>query len=111
MTSFLHAEAAQKYLNAENATRPYAKTVVERSGIAAYLDSGAEANVLDFACGTGVVVQELYDTVPKGKWGQLKVLGTDISPPMLEYLRARGENQEWTGLETKIVDGNVSFLY
>jgi ubiquinone/menaquinone biosynthesis C-methylase UbiE len=111
MGSFLDAEAAQKYKNAEKATRPYAKIIVEKAGLAEFLESGAEANILDFACGTGVVVQEIYDTIPREKWGQLKVLGTDISQPMLEYLRARGENQGWTGLETKIVDGNVSLLY
>jgi ubiquinone/menaquinone biosynthesis C-methylase UbiE len=110
MTSFLDAEAAQKYKNAENATRPYAKTIIQQSGIVAYLNLGGEANVLDFGCGTGVVVHELYNTVPKEKWGQLKVLGTDISPPMLEYLRARGDEQGWTALDTKIVDGNVSLL-
>ncbi|KAI4952793.1 hypothetical protein J4E91_003267 [Alternaria rosae] len=110
MASFLDAEAAQKYKNAEKATRPFVRTIVQQSGIAAYLESGAEASILDFACGTGVVAQEIYDTVPKEKWGQLKVLGTDISPPMLEYLRARGETQGWMGLDTKIVDGNVSYL-
>lgn len=109
MASFLDAEAAQKYKNAEKATRPFVKTIVQQSGMAAYLESGAEASILDFACGTGVVAQEIYDTVPKEKWGQLKVLGTDISPPMLEYLRARGETQGWMGLDTKVVDGNVSY--
>jgi ubiquinone/menaquinone biosynthesis C-methylase UbiE len=111
MANFLGAEVAQKYKNAENATRPYAKTIIERSGIVAHLNSGAEANVLDFACGTGVVVQELYDTIPKENWEQLKVLGTDISSPMLKFLKARGEKQGWMGLETKVVDGNVSSFY
>ncbi|CAN9396061.1 unnamed protein product [Alternaria alternata] len=72
MANFLEAEAAQRYKNAEKATGPYAKTIVGQSGIVAHLDSGAEANVLDFACGTGVVVQKLYDTIPKERWGQLK---------------------------------------
>ncbi|CAN9100485.1 unnamed protein product [Alternaria alternata] len=83
MANFLEAEAAQRYKNAEKATGPYAKTIVGQSGIVAHLDSGAEANVLDFACGTGVVVQKLYDTIPKERWGQLKVLGADISPPII----------------------------
>ncbi|KAG9193036.1 hypothetical protein G6011_03071 [Alternaria panax] len=109
MADFSGAEAAQRYKNAENATGPYAKIIVGQSGIAAYLNSGAEANVLDFACGTGVVAQKLYDMIPKEKWRQLKVLGADISPPMLEYSKARGEKQGWVGLETKIVDGNGDF--
>lgn len=105
---FLDASAAQRYKNAEVATLPYAKIIVEKSGIAKHVDIGAEAHVLDFACGTGAVIHGLYNSVPKEKWGSLKVTGTDMSPAMLEYLEARGKREGWTGLETKVVDGNVS---
>ncbi|KNG45180.1 coq5 family [Stemphylium lycopersici] len=103
---FLDASAAQKYKRAEVATLPYAKIMVEKSGIAKHVKKGASAHVLDFACGTGAVVQELYNSVPKEKWGNLKVRGTDMSPAMLEYLEARGKSEGWTGLETGVVDGN-----
>ncbi|CAO2649701.1 Nn.00g009930.m01.CDS01 [Neocucurbitaria sp. VM-36] len=97
------SDIAETYLNAENATRPYTKIVVEKSGIA---QSNADAYVFDLATGTGAAVKELYDAVPKEKWGQLKVLGGDVSSPMLEYLKKRGECEGWTGFDTQIVDGN-----
>lgn len=105
---FLDAKAAEIYKSAEKATRPFAKIIVQKSGVAQCVESGGEAHVLDFACGTGAVIQEVYNSVPKEKWGQLKVTGTDVSPAMLEYLGKRGEREGWVGLETKVVDGNVS---
>jgi ubiquinone/menaquinone biosynthesis C-methylase UbiE len=94
---------AQKYVNGEKATRPYAKILVEKSNLADVED----AYVLDLACGTGAVVQEIYDAVPKEKWDGLKVHGGDVSQPMLDYLKTRGEENGWVGLETGVVDGNV----
>ncbi|USP76393.1 S-adenosyl-L-methionine-dependent methyltransferase [Curvularia clavata] len=104
---FLNAKAAEQYENAEKATRPFGKIIVEKSGIAQSIEAGEEVRVLDFACGTGAVIQELYDSVPKEKWGQLKVTGTDFSPAMLEYLDKRAQREGWTGLDTKIVDANM----
>jgi ubiquinone/menaquinone biosynthesis C-methylase UbiE len=103
---FLEPEAAKRYKNAECATLPFAKIIIEKSGLA---QLGSEVHVFDLACGTGAVIQELYNAVPREKWGQLKVLGGDVSPPMLAYLEARGKDQGWTGLETQIIDGDVRF--
>lgn len=100
-------DVAKRYENAENATRPYAKIIIEKSGIT---QSDAEVNILDLATGTGAVVKELYAAVPKEKWGNLKILGGDISPPMLDYLKKIGEREGWTGLKTEVVDGSVSIL-
>jgi hypothetical protein len=95
---------AARYANAENATRPFAKILMEKAGVST-LDKSA--NVFDLATGTGAAVQELYDAVPKVKWGSLKVLGTDVSEDMLTYLDARREKEGWEGLETRVLDGNV----
>ncbi|KAF1831385.1 S-adenosyl-L-methionine-dependent methyltransferase [Decorospora gaudefroyi] len=102
---FLDDDTAKRYKNAENVTRPFAKSIVDKSGLP-QLDG--EAHVLDLGCGTGVVIQAVYDAVPKGKWGQLKVLGGDVSLSMLEYLGSRGKEQGWTGLETQVIDGNAN---
>lgn len=99
-------DVAKRYENAENATRPYAKIIIEKAGLA---NSSADANILDLATGTGAAVKELYAAVPKEKWGTLKILGADISPPMLEYLKGIGEREGWTGLSTQVIDGNVGF--
>ncbi len=61
--------------------------------------------IFDLGCGTGAVEAEIYAAVPKEQWGILKVLAGDISTPMLEYLKARGQEEGWTGLETRVVDG------
>lgn len=99
------ADAARKYESAEKATRAFAKIIVEKSGLA---KSSSDSYIFDLATGSGAAVKELYDAVPKEKWGQLKVLGGDISPIMLGYLTKRGEKEGWTGLETQVLDGNVS---
>ncbi len=96
---------AEKYKEAEAAARPFCKAMVAKSGLK---DLTSEAYIFDLATGTGAAIQEVYDAVPKEKWGLLKVLGGDISDDMLAYLKKRGETEGWTGLETRIVDGNVS---
>ncbi|KAF1846081.1 S-adenosyl-L-methionine-dependent methyltransferase [Cucurbitaria berberidis CBS 394.84] len=96
-------DVAKKYENAEKATRPFGKILVDKSGLA-HLNS--DAHVFDLATGTGAVVKELYDAVPKEKWGKLKILAADVSPPMLEYVKKWAETEGWTGTETQIVDGN-----
>lgn len=99
------AGMAERYANAENATRPSCQLLVAKSGLADLTD---DVKVFDLATGTGAAVQEIYDAVPKEKWGKVSILGGDVSEPMLAYLKARGEREGWTGLETKQLDGNVS---
>ncbi|KAH7067159.1 hypothetical protein FB567DRAFT_541870 [Paraphoma chrysanthemicola] len=96
-------EVAQRYLNAENATRPMARALIQKTDLATRKD---KSNIFDLATGTGAAVQEIYDAVPKEKWGDINVLGGDVSQGMLSYLDARGKSNGWTGLRTQIVDGN-----
>jgi ubiquinone/menaquinone biosynthesis C-methylase UbiE len=108
-SGFMNSDAARKYENAENATLPFAKIIIEKSGLADLGDG--EANILDLACGTGAVIKELYEAVPREKWADLKVLGADVSPPMLAYLEKRGEAEGWPNLETQVIDGSVSLSF
>ena len=96
---------AERYANAEKATRPFAKLVLEKANLSSFEE---HINVFDLACGTGAAIKELYDAVPEEKWNGVKVLGGDVSESMVEYLKVRGEKEGWTGLETQVVDGNVS---
>ncbi|KAH7406636.1 S-adenosyl-L-methionine-dependent methyltransferase [Phaeosphaeria sp. MPI-PUGE-AT-0046c] len=98
------AGMAERYANAENATRPSCQFLVAKSGLANLSDG---VKVFDLATGTGAAVQEIYDAVPKEKWGKVSILGGDVSEPMLAYLKARGEKEGWQGLETKHLDGNT----
>jgi ubiquinone/menaquinone biosynthesis C-methylase UbiE len=92
--------SAVRYANAENATRPFAHALVSK---ATWSNPVA---ALDLATGTGVVVSEIYLSIPKARWDSVKVTGGDVSQPMLDYVKKRGEDNGWTGLETRIVDGN-----
>ena len=96
---------AEKYARAEGATKPYADMMVEKAQLA---DINSDISVLDLGCGTGAAAAAVYDGVPKEKWSNIKLLGGDISDPMLKYLSERGRKAGWTGLETQIVDGAVS---
>lgn len=98
------SDVAQRYKAAENATRPFAKTMVDLSEELTTIKT-APARIFDLGCGTGAVEAELYAAVKREQWDGLSVLAGDISPPMLEYLKARGKNEGWSGLETRVVDG------
>lgn len=98
------SDVAQRYKAAENATRPFARLMVQLTEQLTTLKS-TPVEIFDLACGTGAVEAEIYDSVKKEEWKDLRILGGDISPPMLEYLKQRGEEEGWTGLETRVVDG------
>jgi ubiquinone/menaquinone biosynthesis C-methylase UbiE len=100
---------AEKYARGELATRPFAEILVQTSRLATAKPED-EVYVLDVAAGTGAVEAAIYGALPKEKLGTVKVLGTDISQSMLDYLKVRGEKEGWKGLETEVVDATVSAL-
>lgn len=97
-------DVAERYKVAENATRPFAKIMIDLANKLAPPPS-PPLRVFDLACGTGAVEAELYAATPREQWDGLSVLAGDISPPMLEYLSARKEAEGWSGVQTKVVDG------
>lgn len=99
------SDAAERYLIAENATRPFANDMIKSIGLDR---SNGDTYVFDFACGTGAVAKELYGLTPKEKWGTIKMLGGDISTPMLENLKETSQKEGWTGLSTRVIDANVT---
>lgn len=103
-TSWMDNDAAKRFITAERATRPFAATMVKNARLAAV---DTPAKILDLACGTGAVTQEIYDAVPRENWSNLDILAGDISPPMLAFLKERAEREGWSGVETRIVDGGV----
>jgi ubiquinone/menaquinone biosynthesis C-methylase UbiE len=104
-TAWRDPSVAVRYANSENATRPFAKILVDKTNLAKATEG---VNVFDLATGTGALVAELYAAIPHERWGDVKVLGGDVSASMLAYLKARGEAEGWSGLKTEVVDGNVS---
>lgn len=93
---------AEKYARAETATRPYAEIFLSKAKLT---EPNREINALDIGCGTGAVIAALYDTVPKERWDNVKVLAGDISEDMLAYVRDRATKNGWPGVTTKVVNG------
>lgn len=98
------ADVASRYKMAENATRPFAKTMVDLTERLTTLKT-TPVDIFDLGCGTGAVCAEVYASVKQQDWKDLKILAGDVSPPMLEYLAKRAEEEEWPHVETRIVDG------
>lgn len=61
--------------------------------------------IFDLGCGTGSVVAEIYDSLPKDSWTDLDVLAGDVSPAMLAFLAQRADEEGWKGVRTELVDG------
>jgi len=71
---------------------PYAENLVNR------LELGANANVLEVACGTGIVTRRLAQRLPRGG----RLTATDLNEPMLAY--ARGKNPGLAGIAWRTAD-------
>lgn len=99
------SDIAELYKAVEAATRPFAKLMVELTEHLTTLKS-TPVEIFDLGCGTGAVEAEIYDSVPKEAWKDLKVLAGDISPAMLAYLEQRGKEEEWSNMTTAVVDGS-----
>jgi SAM-dependent methyltransferase len=104
LPSWTEKNTATRYVKMEKGTRPFAAVMVQRAQLA-HLTSPVK--ILDLACGTGAVVKEIYDAVPREKWPEVNILAGDTSDPMLEFLHERAEMQGWSGVETRKVDGGV----
>ncbi|KAF3003194.1 hypothetical protein E8E13_009523 [Curvularia kusanoi] len=98
---------AARYKAAENATRPFAKIMVELSTQLApsTQDKEAPVEIFDLGCGTGAVEAEIYASRNGLEKRALDILAGDISPPMLAYLAERAKEEGWEGVQTQIFDG------
>ena len=55
--------------------------------------------ILDNACGTGIVTSFIKSQHP-----DVRILGTDLAPGMIETFKAKAKKEDWKNAETKIVD-------
>jgi hypothetical protein len=73
-------------------------------------DGGKNFRVLDFGCGTGLAFEAARRV--RSQTPEFELLGTDLSPPMLELAASRGEHvvslDEWRGLPNSAFDGVIS---
>jgi ubiquinone/menaquinone biosynthesis C-methylase UbiE len=101
-----NSDVTEKYKSAEVVTRPMADAIVKRAALDKH---EGEILAFDLGTGTGAQVAAFYDALPKEKWNSARILAGDISEPMLAFVKERGQQEGWTGLETGIVDGAVCF--
>ncbi|KAF5379851.1 hypothetical protein D9615_005827 [Tricholomella constricta] len=104
---FAGKDIAKNYESAERATGPPAEAMIRQAGILSGLDNeDAELEVLDNACGTGVVVVALHKALA-GKDGRLKLVCGDFSPQMVESVKERIAQMEGIDAEARVLDGQA----
>jgi SAM-dependent methyltransferase len=75
------------------------------------IHGSAQLRILDFGCGTGLALCALRD-LGNPLANQIELVGTDLSPRMLEFAARRGEEvlklEEWRQMPVASVDGAIS---
>ncbi|KAL8992036.1 MAG: hypothetical protein Q9169_007428 [Polycauliona sp. 2 TL-2023] len=107
-TFFNNPEMARRYRNAEVATGPFGRDLIEKAGLLApNLDN---ITILDNACGTGVVSAALQEMLPAPTKGRMKLTMGDFSEPMLKVAKERSVTEGWAHTEGRIVDAQKTGL-
>ncbi|KAL9619715.1 MAG: hypothetical protein Q9204_008276 [Flavoplaca sp. TL-2023a] len=104
-TFFHNTEIGQRYKNAEVATGPFGRHLIEKAGLLSQnLDN---LTILDNACGTGVMSAALHEMLPMSTKSTMKLTMGDFSEPMLKVANDRCASQGWVHTEGRIVDAQV----
>ncbi|GLB44709.1 putative methyltransferase required for the conversion of demethylmenaquinol (DMKH2) to menaquinol (MKH2) [Lyophyllum shimeji] len=101
---FADKNIAKTYSSAERATSPPARALLLQAGLHSPGDGSYE--ILDNACGTGVVTMALIQAF-KGKEEQLKVVCGDFSPRMVEAVKERISQVDGLQAEARELNGQA----
>lgn len=63
--------------------------------------------LLDSACGSGVVTQEVHKVLAREILDRSSILCADVTPAMTEIVKWRVENEPWVNTETRTLDAMV----
>lgn len=63
--------------------------------------------LLDEACGSGVVIQELQKMMPPEVVKQSRFMGSDLSAAAVDLCKRRAETEGWVNTEFKELDSTV----
>ncbi|KAL8829680.1 MAG: hypothetical protein Q9170_006067 [Blastenia crenularia] len=99
---FKQADMGRRYKNAEIATGPFARTMIEKSGLLTSTED--HLTILDNACGTGVVAAALHEVLGSEVKEKMELTCGDFSEPMLEAVRERMGKEGWVNTEARMVD-------
>ncbi|KAJ7587388.1 hypothetical protein C8J56DRAFT_941834 [Mycena floridula] len=103
---FARDDVAKSYSAVERVTGPPALALIQQAGLSVPVDRGIKFEVLDNACGTGVVSTLLYDAF-KGRYDTLNLICGDFSPQMVAACKGRVEQMEGLKAEVRILDGQA----
>lgn len=100
---------ASDYRGAEQITGEFAKCLLVQAGLPNERASEPRKPlmVLDNACGTGVVSENLWGMLDEHAKEDLRLICGDKSPAMVEHVQKKIEQEGWHGAEARIVDAMV----
>ncbi|KAL9594803.1 MAG: hypothetical protein Q9219_006817, partial [cf. Caloplaca sp. 3 TL-2023] len=104
---FKQADMGRRYKTAEYITGPFARTLISKTNLLDPPSSDEEdkLNILDNACGGGVVAAALHDMLDPATKARMELLCGDFSEPMLQAARERIEENGWEpNTRTELVD-------
>ena len=98
-SSSFHSSHSNNYDKmASNSTFSIAKLVLE-DPIFTSFPIASSSYILDNACGTGIVTSLIKSQHPN-----VRVLGTDLAPGMIDTFKEKAQKEAWENVETSIVD-------
>ncbi|PMD46346.1 S-adenosyl-L-methionine-dependent methyltransferase [Hyaloscypha variabilis F] len=98
-SSSFHSTHSNNYDKmASNSTFSIAKLALS-DPIFASFPITSSSYVLDNACGTGIVTSLIKIEHPN-----VRVLGADLAPGMIDTFKAKAQKEEWKNVETKVID-------
>ncbi|KAI4142709.1 MAG: hypothetical protein L6R39_004840, partial [Caloplaca ligustica] len=108
---FKQGDTARRYKNAEIATGPFAKVLVEEAGLLDPLPPDQKLTILDNACGIGAVAAALHEMLdPETVRERMELTCGDFAEPMLKAVGERIEENGWVNTKVKLVDAQNTGL-
>lgn len=104
---FADPKVAQRYKLAEPAISPFARELILQTFRHDVDKIRQPLVVLDNACGTGLVSEQLLDILDESAKRGMKLVCGDLSEGMVNYVKEKIEEKGWKNAEAKVVDAMV----
>lgn len=106
-------QVASKYRGAEQITGVFAKFLLLQAGLpdAHASEPKKPPIVLDNACGTGVVSENLWEMLDEHAKEELQLLCGDISEGMVGHIKKKIEEKGWHGADARVLDAMVCTFF
>ncbi|EPS28137.1 hypothetical protein PDE_03083 [Penicillium oxalicum 114-2] len=107
---FKDDQFVKQYKTGEHITGRFARILLDQSGLLTNSSPDTSLIVFDNACGTGVVSSILQSELDDQVKRKMQLTCGDISPGMLEYAKARADEEGWQNAHFEIIDAQQSGL-